>query len=289
MNRIQKLILGTANFGIKYGIACQRKLKKEEIFKILDIALKEGFWGVDTAPAYGEAELILGEYIEMRNKKFNIITKLPHKEYSTAHEVEIEVFKSLQRLQVQKIDFLLIHSFETFKKYNNIIIPVLSYLINKDIIKYFGISVYHPEEVMMFLKLYKKKFAVEFPLNLFDRRFLPFLKEWKKIGLFLFGRSIFLQGLFFLQPKDLKGKFLKVKDKLLKLRELSLNYGVDISCIALNFVVSKELLDGFIVGVDSLEHLLKNLECLKNRWKLSDNLFKKFEFTDEEILLPYKW
>ncbi|MCS7308338.1 MAG: aldo/keto reductase [Aquificaceae bacterium] len=285
---VEKFILGTANFGMEYGIACGGKLSKEEAFQILDRALSEGIWGVDTAIAYGEAHSVLGEYIKQKGKTFRIITKLPAEDYKTHRDIYSKVVQSLELLGLEKVNVLMLHSFQTFVKYKEFVISSLKSLKEEGIIENYGISVYHPEEVFEFYKACEEPFAVEFPLNVFDRRFVPYLQSWKSEGLMLFARSVFLQGLFFLPEDRLKGVFEKVKDKILSLRELSQRLGVDLACLCLNLVASIKELDGFVVGVDSKEHLVTNLNCLRINIHLEDEL-KEFEIEDKDIILPYRW
>ena len=72
MNKhIPNLILGTAQFGLDYGIANNtRKLCVKEIFDILEFAWENGVHSFDTAPCYN-SEKILGDFIkdmELRRK-----------------------------------------------------------------------------------------------------------------------------------------------------------------------------------------------------------------------------
>ena len=50
----KKMVLGTAQFGMDYGIAnVNGKPKHKQIFDILDIAWEKGVRRFDTAPDYG--------------------------------------------------------------------------------------------------------------------------------------------------------------------------------------------------------------------------------------------
>lgn len=292
---IDKIILGTANFGLSYGIANKKKLREGEVFEILTLSCTHKIWGVDTAKVYGNAELVLGKFFEKYGKTFNIITKLPQKEYLSYKDVETEFFNSLNTLNVSSVDFLLIHSFETFTLHKKIIIPALQSLCKEGIIGKYGISVYHPREMQVFLDEIKEDVAVEFPFNLFDQRFISdnYLKIVKDRGNVLFARSIFLQGLFFLDESRLTGVFQKAKEKIKKIKELTLEYDIKPECIALLFATKRANIDGVIIGVDSKEQLMKNIECFsienceKYRY-LSEDL-QRLKINDEEIILPYKW
>lgn len=72
---MSKLVLGTAQFGLNYGISntCG-KVSESEVIKILDKAGSAGVFMLDTAASYGDSEAILGR---VGVSDFEIVTKLP--------------------------------------------------------------------------------------------------------------------------------------------------------------------------------------------------------------------
>lgn len=288
MKLLKKLLLGTANFGMDYGISFGKRVPKDEVFRMLDLAKEKGILGIDTAPAYGEAEEVIGEYLQKRGKSFSVITKLPKRSYKDTLEVKNTFLKSLENLKVDSVDYLLIHSFETYIEYKEKILQAFEFLREEKLIRAYGLSVYHPQEVMEFLKDVKGDFAVEFPLNVFDRRFMPYLREWKALNITLFARSVFLQGLFFLPEDKLNGRFERVKDKILRLRLLAEESKLSLACLCLGFVASFEEIDGLVVGMDSHKQLEEITSCLEAFEKPKFNL-EDLEVRDEDIILPYRW
>ena len=72
---MNKLALGTAQFGMSYGIANQHgKIKLENIKDIIKTAREKNIDLVDTAISYGNSENIIGK-IGILDFKF--VTKLP--------------------------------------------------------------------------------------------------------------------------------------------------------------------------------------------------------------------
>lgn len=290
-----KLVLGSANFGLAYGIANKQKLDKKEVFDILRFARSQGVWGIDTAKVYGDAEDTVGEFFKENGKVFHIITKLPRKEYRSSQDVDKEVTESLQNMGVPFIDFLLVHSYESYKLFKKILIPALRSLQRNKIIGHFGISIYYPDEAETILQEIKDTVAIEFPLNLFDQRFLKndLLKKAKDRGNFLFARSVFLQGLFFLSAESLVGRFSKVGTKINRIKEISNECHMRPQCLAILFVVTNPWIDKVIIGVDSNKHLIGNLECFgkENAESYEDisAYVRELEVADEDILLPFKW
>ncbi len=292
---IPKLIIGTANFGLRYGIANDKKLGREEIFSILDCACSLGIQGIDTARAYGDAENIIGEFFAKRGKVFKVINKLAGREYASAKEVEDEVYGSMKALQVPFIDVFLLHSFDSYKNYGHIILPVLRSLVRDNIIGSFGVSVYHPAEVAEISRADTDSPAIEFPLNLFDQRFSgdPVMQKLRNRGSLLFARSVFLQGLFFLSEAALCGKFEQVRGKVREIGELSSANGIRPECLALLFAASKPWVDGVVVGIDSVKQLISNHECFRaahtGSYAAMEPSLSGLAVHDEDIILPYKW
>lgn len=292
---INKVAIGSANFGLEYGIANNKKLSGEEVFKILESALDSDVWGIDTAKVYGDAERVIGRFFAEKGKVFRVITKLPEKEYSGPEDVEREIYESLENMNIQSIDSVLVHSYRSYEKYGKIIVPVLSSLCKDRIIGSYGISVYHPDEALNLISNIKDKVAIEFPMNLFDRRFLKdnVIERMKADGNLLLARSVFLQGLFFLEEKSLKNGFERVADKIRIIRELSGEFNISSAHMALLFVATNPLLDGVVLGVDSKEQLSNNLCCFEKEniesFDLVRSRLSELETEDEDILLPYRW
>jgi aryl-alcohol dehydrogenase-like predicted oxidoreductase len=62
---MSKLILGTVQFGLEYGVNNQKGIpSSNEIKKILDFAFKRKINILDTAEAYGNSQERIGEYIK---------------------------------------------------------------------------------------------------------------------------------------------------------------------------------------------------------------------------------
>ena len=110
MNKIKKLALGTAQFGLPYGISNKNgQVSQYDASQILIKAKSVGIGVLDTAIAYGDSEQILGK-CDLND--FKIISKLPDfkeykKELGTWFERQLST--SFSRLDVKNIDGLLLH------------------------------------------------------------------------------------------------------------------------------------------------------------------------------------
>lgn len=110
---ITEIGLGTWQLGTKWG----DPFNEEEAVKILDAANESGINFIDTADVYngGKSELTIGKYVKNHPDKFFITTKCGRKsnphvaEAYTPENIEGYVDGCLERLQLEKLDMILLH------------------------------------------------------------------------------------------------------------------------------------------------------------------------------------
>ena len=283
---MNKLVLGTVQFGVDYGINNNRgQIPKNEVFSILDLARKNQINLLDTAPAYGKAEKIIGQYLKRNPGKFEIISKLPKiNDYS---EISKYIDQSLGNLNIDHLYAYLIHDFNTIKKMPDLV----KYLKKNNRIKKIGFSLYYPEELTYLLE-HKIEFdIIQVPYSIFDQRFASYFKNLKDKNIEIHIRSVFLQGLFFKHPQKLTGNFIKISSKIKTIRNLGRRNNLSISSLCLNFAVLNNLIDKIIIGVDSLKNLEDNLKSIEDKKKVA-KIYNELAFLkedDENIILPINW
>ena len=87
-----KIALGTAQFGLDYGISNNGgQTPKKEVARILQLAKQKGITVLDTAFLYGVSEEVIGAH-ELSGQ-FNIISKFP--EVETTLEPSITINSSI--------------------------------------------------------------------------------------------------------------------------------------------------------------------------------------------------
>ena len=73
----KKIIIGTAQFGLNYGIANKNgQVGEDKIESILNFAFKNGINTLDTAKIYGNSEIFIGNYLKKTGNLWDIITKV---------------------------------------------------------------------------------------------------------------------------------------------------------------------------------------------------------------------
>ena len=283
-----KIVLGTVQFGLDYGINNKGgKVPRQEVFKILDFASDNDIELIDVAQEYGDSEEILGDFIKEENPNFKIISK---SYFYDSRKIRENLDESLKKLNMDKIYGYLIHDFKIFKE-NPEIIEILKKLKQEKKIEKIGFSVYYPNEVRYLLDNNVEFDLIQIPFNVFDQRFSSLLRELRDKGIEIHARSVFLQGLLFKNPEELDERFVKIKDKLMKLREISEEIKVNLSSLLVNFVSLNENIDKIVIGVDSLDNLMENLDALNDYGRVQ-KVYKELlslKVEDEDIILPINW
>jgi aryl-alcohol dehydrogenase-like predicted oxidoreductase len=284
-----KLVLGTAQFGLDYGINNPRGvIPKTEALAILLSACEKGIDTIDTAESYGLSEQLIGEFIRQYKKDLKIITKLSLSQ--THKSVAEHLSRSLDNLGVVSLEGYLLHNFEDYRK-NPGIWGELCVLKEDGLTRKIGFSLYYPQEIEYLLKQGIVPDIVQLPYNVFDRRFESYFDSLNNAGIEIHARSIFLQGLVFKDPGKLHGNFTKIKGKLELLNKIAKESGVPVFAICLNFVVRNQYIHKCIVGVDTISNF-KGLLSYTDYTSLMDSIDSKLAFVvenDEKVVLPVNW
>lgn len=196
-----KLALGTAQFGLDYGIANREgKVPDEELSSILALARESGVDTLDTAIAYGDAEERLGR---AGVAGFRVVSKLPAVPPGTADPrawVRDSVRASLTRLGIDSLAGLLLHRPDELSGANGGGLQEgLRDVVELGWASRIGVSIYAPEAIADLPAGFTPG-LVQVPFNLFDQRILEggWLDRLQGIGAEVHVRSAFLQGLLLL-------------------------------------------------------------------------------------------
>ena len=281
-----KIALGTVQFGIPYGINNIKGIPDgNEIKNIFRLAHDSGISILDTAPAYGDAEIKIGEF---SNSKFKVVTKFSY----ANNEIELrsQLKKSLQDLGTSNVYGYLAHNADNLLKVPELW-RVLSEARDEKLIKKIGYSLYSPEQLDMLLSNGLIPDLVQIPYSLLDRKFETALSILKNLGAEIHVRSVFLQGLYFKNPNELPFKLAPLKSQLVDLQKLCKMHSLSIGALALNFVVQNLNVDQVVIGVEKESQLKQNLEMiqtLENQNGLMEEV-RKLVVSNKNLLNPANW
>lgn len=283
-----KIALGTAQFGMDYGINNQRgKIAEKEVFDILYEASRSGIDTLDSAYAYGNSEAVIGNFIRESKKYLKIISKSPKCEIG---EMDNIFESSLKQLGINAFYGYLIHSFDHYRKYPEIW-NIIEKLKSNEKIEKIGFSLYFPSELDYILENNLNIDIIQVPYSIFDQRFAQYFQDLKNKNIEIHVRSVFLQGLVFKNPVELDNYFIKIKDKLINLNSLSIKQNIPMVALCLNFAALNKYIDKVVVGVDSLDNLkeiVSSLDYISGVRKILDEV-SSFREDDENTILPLNW
>ena len=295
-----KLVLGTAQLGLDYGIANkERRPSEKEAFRIMKSAVESGILYFDTAHSYGNSEIIIGKFLNIYKaykNKINIITKMAPLKKKKLDEKDINnrFFESLNRLGQESIYCYMIHNFSDIENNCDEIGKVFLKLKENGYIKKIGVSVYDNFQIKFLLNNFSFD-LIQLPISIFDQRLINnnSLLELKKKNIEIHARSVFLQGLMFLNENALPKKLTKFKNYIEKLNIISSKFKFSKEEIALLFVNAINKIDKIVIGVEKIDQLQRNVKILNksesfNKIRTLIN-FENFFIKDTNIIDPRGW
>ena len=281
-----KLILGTAQFGLNYGINNNfGKLDSNSIIDILKLANQNKIDALDTASSYGDSENIIGLY---SNFNFKIVSKFS--KIKNLSELDKQLTSSLSNLRIQKLYAYLSHNpneiIQDPKIWDSLLFLKSSGRVSK-----IGYSLYTEEELDNLLKLDIIPDLIQIPFSLLDRKFESYLPELKSKNIEIHSRSVFLQGLYFINFDKLPRKLESLKPALSELNNICNIYGINMNQLALQYVNINKFIDKILIGVDSTNQLQKNIDSIKDNIITVEiiNHVNSVNTNFQELLNPSNW
>lgn len=147
---VSEIGLGTWQLGTRWGDA----FNKKEAMSILESAYEQGITLIDTADVYndGNSELAIGEFLKRHPDHFFLVSKCgrglnPHvAEGYTIENMEKFVDASLRRLQIERLDMILLHCPPTPVFRNDELFAGMDGLVKKGKLASYGVSIEKVEE-----------------------------------------------------------------------------------------------------------------------------------------------
>jgi len=287
---MNKLSLGSVQFGLNYGIANQSgKAKPSEVKKILQLAKNSNVDLIDTAISYGDCEKIIGD---IGIKGFKFVTKLPdlHKDCVDIESwVEGKVKSSLRHLGIQSLYGLLIHSSDNhLNNSGKKLINALNRMKLDGLVKKIGVSIYDPNECEQVMKLTRFD-IVQAPLNIIDRRLIVsgWFSKLHSEEIEIHTRSVFLQGLLLMPRNKIPSKFNKWSNIWNQWANKLEKDNLDAVSVCLSYPLSLKGVSRVIVGVDNLKQFKNIILASKEKNKIEDLSF--MISNDVKLINPFNW
>jgi len=287
---LDKFILGTAQFGLSYGINNSNgQIPLDDSISLLNSAFSAGITQLDTAEAYGNAHEVIGSfhrhYLPIR---FNILTKLPN---GFEGGINNKIVKYIEQLQVDTIEGCSFHSFNSYIDTMPLVRDELNNLKKSGKIGKIGVSIYTNKEAEVAIEDPMID-IIQMPFNLFDNYNLrgTILEKAKRLNTEVHVRSCFLQGLFFMDPESDNPIAKALKSELSKIRDIARKYNLSIQELALHYVFGNPMIGKVLIGVDNWPQLAQNILALEQQvpqealWEIEE-----IEITNIDLINPTLW
>lgn len=286
---MNRLALGTVQFGLPYGIANRAgQVSRLEAKAMLKLASANDIDTLDTAIAYGESENCLGE---VGTQDYKLVTKLPSVPYECTditNWIEVQFAASLSRLGVTAIHGLLLHrSEQLLGSYGRELYQALQGLKNNGQVEKIGVSIYAPSELDAITKQFRLD-LVQAPLNLVDRRLLTtgWLRRLKAENIEIHTRSAFLQGLLLMPQAAIPNQFAPWNELWHTWHQWLAGHNVSAVQACLAYPLSFLEIDRVVVGADSASQLAQIITAANNPPQVD---LPELQCEEENLINPAKW
>lgn len=266
--RISNMTLGTVQLGMNYGIANDAgKPDEEKSFAILRTALEGGVTALDTARAYGDSELVIGRFLKQwQGEVPAIITKVPILKGDSPKELEKfvtdSVEQSLERLGINKLEAVLLHGAKDPIIHGKACADAMKLLLDHGYTDKVGVSVYTAEDVEGMLP-YDIFSVTQVPMSIFDQQLIAggSIAKLQQRDYTVFVRSVFLQGLFFLDPEKVDDPILveHAVPKIRLLNSIAKELGMSVAQLAIAFMRDCAGVTSLVLGADTPEQVKNNV------------------------------
>lgn len=294
---MENLCIGTAQFGSSYGIANkQGKPTAIEVEKIVKIALEDGVQYFDTAQAYGESESVLGEALLKSefDTRLKVITKLsPEYRHQSIIRLRESIQSSLKKLNLNTLWGVLLHRVldnEELKPF----FESAEALKKEGLIQNIGVSVYEPEEALLFARDPRID-VIQVPVNIFDRRLFDnnFFETAAHNRKIVFARSVYLQGLLLLEKHEIvEKKMAWVMPIMEKYYEFIKDRNLEKRVFCLKALTARIPDVKIVLGVENSSQLKQNIEVLNSgllKQSIVDEWWSGLPLLPVRLLNPAKW
>ena len=262
--QVSEISLGTVELGMDYGIPAQgahRRPSGADAARLLNRALDLGINLIDTAQAYGESEVIVGQALKSRRDEYILATKigsLSWEGYSGTElrkRVEASIIESLRALQTDIIDLLYIHNAtpELIQQGENV--EIMERARQVGYARFIGTTTYG--EAAPLAVLSDGHFdCIQVAYNLLDRQFeervLPLAKE-KEVGVVI--RSVLLKGALTYRYAHLPEELRELRAAVNRVNSLRDTQDTSLPELAYRFVLGHPVVSTALVGTGRVHEL----------------------------------
>ena len=297
--RLSRLMLGTAQFGMPYGVANRTgQPTYDEVLAMVAAAVEGGVNCFDTAAAYGTSEEVLGRVLHALGiaDRVVVVTKvcpLTGAELAdrvlASHAIEQSVANSRRRLQLDCLPVVLFHREADATHWG-----VLQSLQAKSWLRHAGVSCDNRPGLATTFVARGNMSALQLPANVLDRRHQRsgVFQQAAARGVALFVRSVFLQGLLLMAEQDIPPALGGVIPARRHLAAIASAAGMQLAELAVRFMLAQEGVTCVLAGVETVAQVRDNVAIVV-RGPLPDDVLRAIDLgtpeLSETLVTPALW
>ncbi len=294
-----RLMLGTVQFGMPYGIAnTAGQPDFKDVKKMLCAACDAGVTVLDTAAAYGSSEEVLGRALEETGlqDRMTVVTKVraltpedTASPQSAEKAIVDSVRNSLERLRMDVLPLVLMHREADYAH-----LSVLEALRGRGWVRGLGVSCDNRPGPASEIVADDRVSAMQLPANILDHRHAGsgVFRTARDRGVAVFIRSVYLQGLLLMPADQVPQGLAAVLPVRQKLEALAAKSGLSMPEMSLRYMLSQEGVTSVLTGVETLAQLRENV-AMAERGALPSDLLTAIDAAvpalPEDVLTPWMW
>ena len=283
----QSLVIGSANFGTKYG-AKNSWINSDEVNRIIQDATQRQNVFIETSASYLGAEAVIGEALKFRKYK-NIILKVSPSAYSSEVTFMQSVESSLLKIGQSSVYAIMLHGVgDSLGQSKKEIGAGIKNVLKSGMAEKVGLSCYSVSEVLASKAVFPEMGIFQLPENIIDRRKKNSeeLSDLSENGVIFQVRSIFLQGLL-IGKSDTEISQVSEFEKLrAEIQTLAAAHNIDTTELCLRYALSIRWASQFVMGFENFDQYSRNLRIFQS--KGNDILFEVSKGSDF-IIDPRNW
>jgi len=283
---MQKLVLGTANFGDNYGISNKLRLSIQEVDEILNWASGK-IEELDTSEDYKGSHKAISKHAN----NFKITTKINLNQLGSIKDLAPKVINICKEIGIEKIERVLLRPHATDPNFTLDAIKKLEKLRLIGSIASLGLTIYETKEMDYFMGVVDFPITFQVPLNLLNRSFQEQITSnpIRYQGFNFYVRSVFLQGLLLMNPEEIPLHLTEASESIRCLNDKLTKLGLSTLEATFALIRKQNWATGILVGVTSLDELKTNLHAFKEKREIDWGFLQDLPYPPARILDPRRW
>lgn len=297
--RLSRLMLGTVQFGMPYGVANRTgQPDYAEVLAMVRTAVEGGVNCFDTAAAYGSSEEVLGRALADLGVRDRVVVVTKVRALGpedgadpgrAARAIEDSVAASRRRLGIECLPAVLFH-----READGVHLDALEKLRARGWLRYAGVSCDNRPGPARVFAAGGKVAALQIPGNVLDPRHQRsgVFREAAARGVAVFIRSVYLQGLLAMPEKDIPPNLRAAVPVRRRLEAVAAEAGLTLGALAVRYMLAQEGVTCVLTGVETVGQVKENIRLFE-QGPLEAGVVRAAEAAvpelPEAVITPHMW